>query len=179
MLLGLYESQEFLIKILLNFKEYLKKHSLEVELLNLRSNLYLSDLQENHPDLLVIKPEGYEGLDPRELRSGGFYENVNEFGLNFTLHFMGFVRDLSELEIYCNLHGIYEHFLDFLHASSHKFEFRKKLKSSYSLSLNYYINATSNLNNNGFVRVTGSGNRAVLGLSQAYRANIQAIETKN
>ncbi|UGQ16788.1 DUF764 family protein [Borrelia sp. RT5S] len=176
MLLGLCESQEFLIKILLKFKEYLRKHCLEIELLNLQGNLYLSDLQDKHPDLLVVRPEGYEGLAPRELRSGGFYENVNEFGLNFTLHFMGFVRDLSERELYRNLHGIYEHFLEFLHSNSHKFEFTKKLKSSDSLSLAYYINATSNLNNNGFVKVSGRRNRAVLGLSQTYRANIQATE---
>ncbi|WKC58700.1 DUF764 family protein [Borrelia sp. P9F1] len=176
MLLGLCESQEFLIKILLKFKEYLKKACLEIELLNLNGNLYLSDLQDNHSNLLVVKPEGYEGLSPRELRSGGFYKNVNEFGLDFTLHFMGFVRDLSESELYCNLHGIYEHFLEFLHLSAHKFEFTKKLKSPYSLSLNYYINATSNLSNNGFIRISGRRNRAVLGLSQTYRANIQAIE---
>nr|WKT13949.1 DUF764 family protein [Borrelia sp. BU AG58] len=177
MLLSLYESQEFLIKILLNFKEYLGKHCLKVELLNPRGNIYLSDLQDNHPNLLVIRPEGYEGLTPRGLRSGGFYQSVNEFGLNFTLHFMGFVRDLSESEVYCNLHGIYEHFLEFLNASSYKFEFIKKLKSPHSLSLAYYISLTSNLNNNGFIRVSGGGKRAVLGLSQTYRADIQAIET--
>ncbi|AWG43286.1 hypothetical protein CR532_04630 (plasmid) [Candidatus Borreliella tachyglossi] len=177
MLLSLYESQTFLIKVLLKFKEYLKRQSLNIELINSYNSLNLSDLPENHSDLLVVRPEGYEELVPRSLRSGGFYGNVNEFSLNFTIYFLGFTRDCCcELATYCNLHSVYEHFLEFLHESSHRFEFLQQLENSSKLSINYYIKAISNLNNEGIKNVSGGRNRSCIGLSQIYRANIQAVE---
>ncbi|AHH04016.1 Putative cytosolic protein (plasmid) [Borrelia nietonii YOR] len=178
-LLNLHESQTFLIKIFLSFKDYLKRHSLKLEIINSYNRLYLSDLKANYSYIVVINFKGFDCLDPRVLRSGSFYSNVNEFGLKFTLCFLGFVRDVGEFRIYVNLHKVYEYFLDFLHENSFKFEFQKSLEGEYDLSLNYYLKSTGDLIDGGFVNVSCNERIAVLGLTQSYRADIQVIEIKD
>ncbi|ANF34407.1 hypothetical protein A7978_04675 (plasmid) [Borrelia turicatae] len=179
MLLNLYESQTFLTKILIMFKNYLKHHSFKIEVINSYNRLYLTDLIDDYSYLLIINPKGFDCLDPRALRSGNFYSSVNEFGLKFTLCFMGFVGDVGDLKIYVNLHKIYECFLDFLHENSCKFEFIKSLEDEYDLSLNYYLKSTGDLLNGGGSSVAYNSGRAILGLTQSYRADIQVIEIKN
>ncbi|AFI31800.1 DUF764 family protein [Borrelia crocidurae] len=180
MLLSLYESQTFLVKILFEFKDYLKKHSLKVKIINSYNPLYLNDLEINGSYLLVIRPEGFDSLDVRNFRSGSFYENVNEFGFKFILFFLGFVGEVGELKIYVGLHTIYEYFLEFLHENAFEFKFLKQnpLEKEYDLFLNYYLKSTSDLINGGFVKTSCNGLKGVLGLSQNYRANIQIVENK-
>ncbi|UPA07324.1 DUF764 family protein (plasmid) [Borrelia anserina] len=179
MLLNLYESQSFLIKIFLHFKNYLKHFSLRLEIINSYNSLCLNDLEDNYSYIIVINPAGFDCLEPRSLRSGSFYENVNEFGLKFTIYFLGFVRTSGELKTYVNLHKLYEYFLGFLHENSCKFEFSKPIEGKYNLSLNYYLKSMGDLINGGFVNISCNDQKAVLGLSQHYRADIQVIETKS
>ncbi|AHH11109.1 DUF764 family protein (plasmid) [Borrelia coriaceae] len=179
MLISLYESQNFLIKIFISFKNYLKQYSLRAEIINSYNRLYLSDLDGNHSYLIVIEPKGFDCLEPRVLRSGSFYSSVNEFGLKFNLFFWGFVGDLDEHKIYVHLYKIYEYFLDFLHDNSYKFKFLKPLEGKYNLSLNYYLKSTGDLVDSGISNISWNAKRAIWGLSQPYRAEIQAIEVES
>ncbi|QFP42353.1 DUF764 family protein (plasmid) [Borrelia miyamotoi] len=180
MLVNLYESQTFLTEILIQFKNYLRSRTLRMDVINSYNGLYLSDLKKGrYLGLIVMKPEGFDCLEPRSLRSGSFYENVNEFCLKFKLYLLGFVNDIGKLKIYDTLHKVYEYLLEFLHENFYKFEFKKPLGDKYELVLNYYIKATSDMVNGGFVNVSCVGLRSVLGLIQSFRANIQAIEIKN
>ncbi|WP_024653713.1 DUF764 family protein [Borrelia persica] len=180
MLLNLHESQNFLIKILFKFRDYLKERSLNIKIVNSYKPLYLNDLRSKSSYLLVIKPEGFDSLGSRGLKSGSFYENVNEFGFKFMLFFFGLVGDVGELKVYIGLHNIYEYFLEFLYDNSFKFEFLKSIAADreYVLHLNYYLKFTSDLVNGGFVNASCNGLKGVLGFSQNYRADIQVIENK-
>ncbi|XAV46600.1 DUF764 family protein (plasmid) [Borrelia miyamotoi] len=91
MIIDIYNIQKYIITILKNFKEFVTQFDIQV--INTYNHPYMSKLTVDNENVLVIKFDNVEGLFNHNMRTGAFYDNVNEMSMLFTLYFICFIQN--------------------------------------------------------------------------------------
>ncbi|AHH05697.1 DUF764 family protein (plasmid) [Borrelia miyamotoi] len=173
MILDIYTLQKYIISILQKFKEV--AHEFDIQIINTYNHPYISKLTVEKCNILVIKFDNVDDLFKHNMRTGAFYDNVNELGIFFTLYFICFTQNDTDKNAYTRVLEIYSHFSDFLYnGDTHKFSIDA---DEYTTLINIYIYSTSNLNQSGFLKLNSNHESLAYCASSLFKANIQIIET--
>ncbi|WAZ72717.1 DUF764 family protein (plasmid) [Borrelia miyamotoi] len=174
MILDIYTLQKYIISILQKFKEFIYS-DFDIQIINTYNHPYISKLTVEKCNILVIKFDNVDDLFKHNMRTGVFYDNVNELGVLFTLYFICFIQNDTDKNAYTRVLEIYSHFSDFLYnGDTHKFSIDA---DEYTTLINIYIYSTSNLNQSGFLKLNSNHESLAYCASSLFKANIQIIET--
>ncbi|QTL83999.1 DUF764 family protein [Borrelia miyamotoi] len=99
MILDIYNIQKYIITILKNFKEFVTQFDIQV--INTYNHPYMSKLTVDNENVLVIKFDNVEGLFNHNMRTGAFYDNVNEMTYAlYTVFHLFYTKQTSKKCIY-------------------------------------------------------------------------------
>lgn len=172
MLLNIYTLQKYIISILQKFKEFAQEF--DIQIINTYNHPYMAKLAVEKCNILVIKFDNVDGLFNHNMRTGAFYDNINELSILFTLYFICFINNTTDKHAYTRVLGLYSHFSDFLYnGDTHKFSITN---DEYTTLLKAYIYSTSNLNQSGFLKLNSNHESLAYCASSSFKANIQIIE---
>ncbi|AHH05956.1 Putative cytosolic protein (plasmid) [Borrelia miyamotoi FR64b] len=174
MILDIYTLQKYIISILQKFKEFIYS-DFDIQIINTYNHPYISKLTVEKCNILVIKFDNVDDLFKHNMRTGAFYDNVNELGVLFTLYFICFIQNDTDKNAYTRVLGLYSLFSDFLY-SAKPYEFSIK-NDEYTTLLNIYIYSTSNLNQSGTLKLNSNHESLAYCASNSFKANVQIIET--
>ncbi|QTL84219.1 DUF764 family protein [Borrelia miyamotoi] len=173
MILDIYNIQKYIITILKNFKEFVTQFDIQV--INTYNHPYMSKLTVDNENVLVIKFDNVEGLFNHNMRTGAFYDNVNEMSILFTLYFICFIQNKPQKNAYTRVLELYSQFSDFLYYGKQNTFIIDS--NEYITLINIYIYNTSNLNQSGALKLHSTHESLAYCASSSFKANVQIIET--
>ncbi|UGQ17911.1 DUF764 family protein [Borrelia sp. RT1S] len=183
MLIDLNETQVYVLKILEMFASYLKeRQSIDIELVNIINHPYLEDINTNSSNVVAIKIIDYGGLGNRELRSGGFYDSVNEYELMLSLYFMCFANPrerIGQIDLLNRMTLIYQEYNSFLHNTSNIFKFSKKVDEEHTLKIKYILKHIGRLTLKEPVTIKSKYSNKAISSNIITKVNVQVIEEKH
>ncbi|AYE37004.1 hypothetical protein DB313_05755 (plasmid) [Borrelia turcica IST7] len=182
MLIDLHETQVYVLKILEMFAVALKKkQGISIELINIINHPYLEDINTNSSDVVAIKVIDYGRLGNRELRSGGFYDSVNEYELMISLYFICFITKenaVNQIDLLNRMTLIYQEYNSFLHNNSNIFKFSKAVDKEYVLRLKYILRHIGRFALKDPITVKSKYSNKAISTNIITKVNVQVIEEK-
>ncbi|WP_038358851.1 DUF764 family protein [Borrelia hispanica] len=177
MILDITTVEKCLISTLKEFIKFASIYNLDVGIINTYNHPYMSQYTINNSNIIAVHFNNIDGLFNHNSRTGVFYNNVNEFAINFQLYFMALTNN-SNKDAYERLMLLYTLFSDFLYDfATQSFTFTPE-DNDYQINLKFYIHHTTNMQNNGLLDINSNHSNLTYCLSQGFRANIQIEEEK-
>ncbi|WKC58454.1 DUF764 family protein [Borrelia sp. P9F1] len=182
MLIDLHKTPTYIFKILEMFASYLKERkAIDIELVNIINHPYLEDINTSSSNVVAIKIIDYGGLGDRELRSGSFYDSVNEYELTMSLYFMCFANPrerIDQIDLLNRITMIYQEYNSFLHNTSNIFKFSKKVDEEHTLKIKYILKHIGRLTIQEPVTIKSKYSNKAISSNIITKVNIQVIEEK-
>ncbi|QMU99834.1 DUF764 family protein (plasmid) [Borrelia sp. A-FGy1] len=186
MLIDLHETQIYISQILQAFASYLlERRGISIQIINIINHPFLEDINTSSCNVVAIKIIDYGKLGKRELRSGGFYDSVNEYELIMSIYFICFANlvkyDEAEasqnpIDLLNRMTLMYQEFNSFLHNTSNIFKFSKSIDEKHTLKIKYVIHHIGRFTLNAPVTIKSKYSNKATASNIVTRVDVQVIK---